>query len=179
MIRTDLDIPVFQYETEGDVGGTGTFAMARQPDSRRLVTWEVAGTAHADDAIANTGQRSTGVTSFDIIAVCGGVREHRAARRGAAHSLTRRSDAWVASGKQPPSAPVLETNGATCSSATPTTTHVGGVRTPGRRTAPTATLLSVHQSENRICRLFGSTDPVDARSGSRSSIRRTPTTSPR
>ena len=82
IIRTDLDIPVFQFETEGDVSGTGQFVLARQPNSRRLRTWEVAGTAHADDSIATAGKRALGVKSFDIVAVCGG-GQHRAARRGA------------------------------------------------------------------------------------------------
>ena len=53
-IRADLNVPVFQFETESDVPGlssgvTGVgFSVSRQPDSPMLRTWEVAGTAHAD-----------------------------------------------------------------------------------------------------------------------------------
>ncbi|MEW9552451.1 alpha/beta hydrolase domain-containing protein [Nonomuraea sp. NPDC050783] len=44
-IRTDTAVPVFQIESETDVR---TFADARQPDTSRIRTWEVAGTSHAD-----------------------------------------------------------------------------------------------------------------------------------
>lgn len=44
-IRTDTVVPVFQIESETDVR---TFADARQPDTSRVRTWEVAGTSHAD-----------------------------------------------------------------------------------------------------------------------------------
>ncbi|NUP80108.1 MAG: hypothetical protein HOV96_21445, partial [Nonomuraea sp.] len=44
-IRADTAVPVFQIESETDVR---TFADARQPDSSRVRTWEVAGTSHAD-----------------------------------------------------------------------------------------------------------------------------------
>src|SRR5262245_33777931 len=43
-LRTDLDVPVLQFETETDLNAG--FIAARQPDTRRLRTWEVAGTAH-------------------------------------------------------------------------------------------------------------------------------------
>src|SRR5215469_862340 len=51
-IRADLGVPVFQFETESDVlglaPGTPPFSAAREPDTAKLRTWEVAGTAHAD-----------------------------------------------------------------------------------------------------------------------------------
>jgi hypothetical protein len=48
-IRGDLTAPVFQVLTETDMYGIGpSFPPARQADSRRLRTWEIAGTAHAD-----------------------------------------------------------------------------------------------------------------------------------
>ncbi len=47
-IRTDLTVPV-QVQTETDMFGIGApFPPARQPDTSRLRTWEIAGTAHAD-----------------------------------------------------------------------------------------------------------------------------------
>ncbi len=50
----DLTVPVFQFETETDVlgiahGPHALFAPARQPDTARFASWEVAGTAHADE----------------------------------------------------------------------------------------------------------------------------------
>jgi hypothetical protein len=47
LIRTDLDVPVMLVESETDLTLLG-YANARQPDTDRLKTWEVAGTAHAD-----------------------------------------------------------------------------------------------------------------------------------
>jgi hypothetical protein len=48
-LRTDLDVPVFVLETEGDVLSEGlAYAPARQPDTRLLRIWEVTGTAHGD-----------------------------------------------------------------------------------------------------------------------------------
>ena len=49
-IRTDMTDPVLQFETETDLFRLG-FAAARQDDSDILRTWEVAGTAHADQSI--------------------------------------------------------------------------------------------------------------------------------
>jgi hypothetical protein len=46
-VRTDLDVPVFLFETETDLTLLG-YAHARQPDTDRVRTWEVAGLAHAD-----------------------------------------------------------------------------------------------------------------------------------
>lgn len=53
-IRTDLTVPVFQVVTEtelfelGDGPGPRSFVAARQPDTDRIRTWEIAGTAHSD-----------------------------------------------------------------------------------------------------------------------------------
>ncbi|RAY16437.1 hypothetical protein DPM19_06070 [Actinomadura craniellae] len=44
-IRTDTTIPIFQIESETDIG---SFSDARQTDTSRIRTWEVAGTSHAD-----------------------------------------------------------------------------------------------------------------------------------
>jgi hypothetical protein len=46
-IRTDLQIAVFMFETQTDVIEFG-YAGAQQPNTRKIRTWEVAGTAHGD-----------------------------------------------------------------------------------------------------------------------------------
>jgi hypothetical protein len=61
-------------------------------------------------------------------------------------------------GRQPPEPPELETDGSELV-RDEDNNAIGGVRTPDVD-APTAALLSVHQSENRICRLFGQTIPL-------------------
>ena len=47
-IRTDAGAPVFMFQTETDLGPLLGFVPPRQPDSDRVCTWEVAGTAHGD-----------------------------------------------------------------------------------------------------------------------------------
>jgi hypothetical protein len=46
-IRTDLHVPVLLFETEADLLGLG-YVTARQPATKYVREWEVAGTAHAD-----------------------------------------------------------------------------------------------------------------------------------
>ncbi len=59
-IRDDLNAPVMQIEAENDMFGL-RFYSARQPDTKMLVTWEMAGTAHADQCTIDYGRRSNGV----------------------------------------------------------------------------------------------------------------------
>lgn len=53
-VRSDLQVPVFQIETETDMYGlsddnlAASFPAARQPDTDKLRTWEIAGTSHSD-----------------------------------------------------------------------------------------------------------------------------------
>lgn len=59
-IRTDLDQPVLQLETETDVTLLG-FGQVRQPDSASIATWEVAGAAHGDNTLLVAGNESARV----------------------------------------------------------------------------------------------------------------------
>jgi hypothetical protein len=156
-IRTDLDVPVFQFETEGDVAGALQFLPARQPDTDRLVTWEVAGTAHADDSIAEYGRRSAGV-GFDIIAICGATNTgpHGEVLRAGFVAFTR----WIDDGTKPPASPLLATTDGTLA-RDEYGNALGGIRTPDVD-APIATLLGVNDKPNAICRLFGDTIPFTA-----------------
>ena len=56
-IRSDITEPVMQIETETDLIGLG-FYGARQPDTDLLRTWELAGTAHADQSTVDYGVES-------------------------------------------------------------------------------------------------------------------------
>ena len=73
-IRDDLDDPVMQVETETDLFGLGFYA-ARQPDTEMLRTWEIAGTAHADQCTLDYGFESGRQYEHDDRA-----RLHRAVR---------------------------------------------------------------------------------------------------
>ena len=66
LIRTDLDVPVFLFETETDLTLLG-YARSQQPDSKFVHTWEVAGTSHADAHLIRVvigGPRDPSVGSF-------------------------------------------------------------------------------------------------------------------
>ncbi len=57
LIRTDLDVPVFVFQTESDVAGGFT---ARQPDTNLFRQWEAAGTSHFDHYGLSIGPSDTG-----------------------------------------------------------------------------------------------------------------------
>jgi hypothetical protein len=66
LIRTDLDVPVFLFETETDLTLLG-YARSQQPDSKFVHTWEVAGTSHVDAYLIRAvigGPRDPNVGSF-------------------------------------------------------------------------------------------------------------------
>src|SRR5262245_61777713 len=63
-IRDDLDVPVLILATETDLVTLGFFA-ARQPDSRHVRTWEMAGTAHDDAYGLSVGPGDPGPAATD------------------------------------------------------------------------------------------------------------------
>jgi hypothetical protein len=111
-IRADLRTPVMQTQTETDLFGL-RFFPARQPDTDRLRTWELAGTAHADkftlDYGIASGHEWDPDVNFDLAAVCGRVNDGpqtwsiRAAFNGLA--------TWADGGPAPAPAPVIEVTG--------------------------------------------------------------------
>jgi hypothetical protein len=58
MIRNDVDVPVFVFETETDVAGSNL--ADRQPDTNLFRLWEVAGTSHYDNYGLSIGPEDTG-----------------------------------------------------------------------------------------------------------------------
>ena len=117
LIRTDLDVPVFAFQTESDVAGG--FA-ARQPDTDLFRLWEAAGTSHFDHyglsigpsdigdgqgAVANLEAMQHPTTSPGPGAEC-----TLPINTGGAHWLLNSAiywlNQWVTNGTPPPSAPV-------------------------------------------------------------------------
>ncbi|MEZ5244886.1 MAG: alpha/beta hydrolase domain-containing protein [Acidimicrobiales bacterium] len=159
--RTDLADPILWFQTETDVARA--FA-ARQPDTDLLVTWEVAGAAHADISQLVWGNASGREIEPDRVLpdfteLCGPINE------GPQPVVLRRawSDlvAWVVDGTPPAAAPELEiVDGRIARDELGIA--LGGIRTPDVD-VPRA----VHTGESRpgasvICSLFGSTTPLDA-----------------
>jgi hypothetical protein len=160
-IRTDLAEPVLQFETETDLVRLG-FVAARQPDTATVATWEVAGTAHADQSTLDYGAASGAAWDspggFDPSAMCGAVNTgpQGPVLRAALAALR----AWVVEGTPPPPSPRLEvTGGAIARDADGIA--IGGIRTPPVD-APVATLSGVTEAESVFCSLFGTTVPFSA-----------------
>lgn len=169
-VRTDLDVPVMMVEAETDLTVLG-YANARQPDTDRVRTWEVAGTAHADSETLRAvlgGPRDPGV---GMILGCGPVNSgpHKEVLRAAVHHLV----GWVGGGDAPPEGERIEmADGDEPAIARDERGNaIGGVRNP-MVDVPAATLTGdppgdgtvddVVGSSDGICLLFGQTIPFDA-----------------
>ena len=173
LIRTDLGVPVFVFQTETDTRGT------RQPDTSTFRQWEVAGSAHADMYTLGIGQFDTGLDNtaalalFDrmlhptndplpgILPPCG-LPVNSGPHHWTLQAATRALNQWVTDGTAPPTAPGLTTTGL------PTAPLVidangnatGGVRSP-HVDAPVAAIRGTGQPpSNLFCSLFGTTTPL-------------------
>ena len=182
LIRTDLRDPVLVFLTETDVGPLGA-AAARQPDTKRVRTWEVAGTAHAD---AYTGQLSfadagDGEAERSLLDVTnpsrGPLSCDTPVNSGPQYAVLMAAvshlEEWVRDGTPPPTSPRIEVTPGPAST-------VGGASVPsfvitrdadgnalgGIRTAfvdaPRSALTGEFNSGGTFCRLFGTTTPFDA-----------------
>ena len=148
-IRDDVDVPVFMFETETDVGPLLNYAVARQPDTDLIRTWEVAGTAHADAHLVGR----------DFSLCPGGINDgpqHYVAKAAMAALLT-----WIADGVEPPSAEPIRTDGSTIV-RDEAGLALGGVRTPSVDVPTSALSGEGPPGSELLCRLFGSSTPFDA-----------------
>jgi hypothetical protein len=146
-IRTDLDVPVFMFETQTDLIELG-YAAAAQPDTPDIRTWEVAGTSHADSYLLGSAASLLGCTT--------------PINDGPQHVVVQAAFAdfvqWVTHGTPPPSPLPFK-----LSSVHPARLAldrygnvVGGVRTPAVD-VPVSTLSGAAPSgTSLICSLFGS-----------------------
>ena len=109
-IRSDLRVPVLILATETDLTGLH-FYEALQPDTDRLHTWQMAGTAHVDQSTLDYGVasgRQWDKTSVipDFTKLCGSLNDgpERYIVRAAFAALS----AWVVNGKPPPPSPAIK-----------------------------------------------------------------------
>jgi hypothetical protein len=156
-IRSDLDVPVLQLETETDLVTLG-FLAARQPDTDLLRTWEVAGTAHADASLLEYGAKSRGAEiEFDLKDFLPSINTgpQREVLRAAFVALV----AWVRDGTAPASAPPIEIDADGRLQRDADGNVLGGVRTPAVD-APIATHTGESDSPEIMFQLFGASDPL-------------------
>jgi hypothetical protein len=163
-IRTDLDVPVLDVQTEGDMV-TLRAHLTHQPPSVRYRRWEIAGAAHAESArwIAEVPP------PLDMGAGCKdpiNSAPHHAVVKAALRALTR----WVRDGAAPGQSPAIEL--ADPAAADPVVRDTfgnakGGIRLPEIE-APTATLdgrrndvAAPAPGAQNFCFLFGHTVPLE------------------
>ncbi len=150
LIRTDLTVPVFMFETQTDLIGLG-YASAQQPNTSLIRTWEVAGTSHADSYLVGPAASALGCTG--------------SINNGPQHEVVQAAftafTKWVNRGTQPPRPPPFR-----LSSTDPATLALdahgnvlGGVRTPAVD-VPVSTLSGAAPAgTSTLCSLFGSSTP--------------------
>lgn len=161
-IRADITDPVLQVQTETDLFGLD-FYGARQPDTDLLRTWEIAGSAHADqftvDYGVESGREWNTTTDVDFTALCG-LLNTGPLRLVVSRAVVALND-WIVDGVAPANAQVIEVqNGAIVRDDNGNA--VGGIRTPAVD-APISSLSGEpDEGESVICTLFGSTAPLDA-----------------
>lgn len=171
MIRNDLDVPVFVFETETDVFNSNT--TDRQPDTNLFRLWEVAGSSHFDYYGLAIGPTDTGSGQGAVANLAamqnptstpGGLFScNLPINTGGTHWVLNAAvywlNQWVVNGIAPPTAPYLQV---TSTSPVVFTKDAngnteGGVRSP-QVDAPIAALGGVGNSP-AFCSLFGSTVP--------------------
>ena len=182
VIRTDVNVPVMIFFTETDLAPAGG-AAARQPDTKRVHTWEVAGTAHADSytgliAFSDVGDGQAEKALLDVTNLSRGPLNcatpvNAGPQYAVLMAAISQLDQWVRTGTPPPTAPRLSvTDGpvATVSGQSSPTyvltrdehgNALGGVRTPFVD-APRAAITGELNSGGTFCRLFGTTTAFDA-----------------
>lgn len=156
-VRTDLTAPTFVVQTETDVPGS---AAARQPDTSKLVRWELAGTAHGDQWAFDLGRptirKSAGSAAPEPGCAVGSAPFNDGPGHYSMNAALRHLASWAQGGPRPPSGPALNTDQRDPS----TGLAVGGIRLPDV-TVPTRTLTGMRDTTGSgvFCGLYGARDP--------------------
>jgi hypothetical protein len=159
-IRSDLNVPVFQFQTETDVlgglGGPGGVDY-RQPDTDTLRTWEIAGTSHADQFLLDYDAAlagDSGAPTQSCMDINTGPQHW--AEDGAVAAL----QAWLKNGTPPAKGdPLVIADGGGYAKDSIGNT-LGGVRT-----AAVDVPISILSGQSKgsggiLCALFGNTTPL-------------------
>ena len=163
-IRTDIDVPVFDLQTEGDMVALRSH-LTRQDPSPRYRRWELAGAAHAETprwVVEEPPPLDRGQGCRAPV----NAAPHHAFVKAGLRALTR----WVRDGVAPPQSPAIELSDS--AAADPIVRDSfgnakGGVRLPEVE-APTATIDGTRNDVEKpapgaqnFCFLFGQTVPFD------------------
>jgi hypothetical protein len=175
--RPDLRVPLINVITETDlIGGPRSgYYLARQPDNERLRTWELAGTAHADNYIIQVGRIDTGFASLaDIVAAYAptnkvmGAELARPINFAPQHHYVLQAalaalHGWVRTGEPAPTAPRIELSDANPPQLVLDASGLarGGVRTPWVD-VPIARTTGLSNEDAWLLSLFGTGELFDA-----------------
>jgi Alpha/beta hydrolase domain len=162
-LRTDLAVKVFKVNTENDVLLLGE-AAARQPDSDRLRTWEIAGTSHVSFQSAVFRRElliRDGLPQADTT-VCSLPALSHIPTRYVLNAVYGHLVRWIVDGSAPPIAPRIDLISVSPAVAARDTfgNALGGIRL-AQHAVPTATNTGVNSGPG-FCFLFGSHVPFDA-----------------
>jgi Alpha/beta hydrolase domain len=168
--RADLRVPVLCVESETDLIALGYLA-ARQEDSRSLVTWEIAGTSHADMYTLSAGPIDSGLLSVEELARAWvpareimGMHFDQPVNAGPRHYVLNAAashlDRWARDGTRPPAGQRLATRAGALSPDGHGNAR-GGIRTP-HVDVPIAVLSGLGNGGDPISFLCGSTAAFDA-----------------
>lgn len=173
-IRTDIDVPVFTFETEYDVDVLG-YADARQPDAKNFRLWEMAGGSHQDSyaasgtALTDLGDGSAEVKLLDPAqATTGALNCAEPINAGNQYAVVQSAlahlDTWVRKGTAPPKLARIKTTGS--GEAVEITRDDLGIARGGLRTpiveVPLAANIGDAGNTPDFCRVFGHSRPFDA-----------------
>jgi hypothetical protein len=154
-IRDDLSDPVLQFEAETDIGRG--FWAARQPDTDMLRTWEVVGTAHADQSILDSTGDLAEAFGLDLGEICPVINDGPMAEvlRAAFDGLRL----WVVDGEPAPSAePIEDDEGVIARDELGIA--LGGVRSPPVDAPRVVLSGDPVPNSSVICSLFGSMQDI-------------------
>ena len=150
-IRTDIGVPVLMMITETDET-FGGYYQARQPDTRFIRLWDVAGASHADSYIVTAQElKSLGCTSVD-----------EAPSHFIFEAALSAINTWMVTGSPPPSAPRMEVqvvDGTPTVQTNTSGTAIGGIQGPWERVPIAAYSNTTPPGSAGFCVLFGSTRP--------------------
>jgi len=150
-IRTDIGVPVLTMITETDES-FGQYYRARQPDTRSIRLWDVAGASHADSYIVAPSELgSLGCSSVD-----------EAPSHFVFEAALSAVNDWMRTGTPPPPAPrmdVAEVNGTPTVQDDGSGTAIGGIQGPWERVPVAAYSGKAPAGGPGFCLLFGTTHP--------------------
>jgi Alpha/beta hydrolase domain len=148
-IRTDIGVPVLMMITETDET-FGQYYRARQPDTRFIRLWDVAGASHADSYIVTPQSlQSLGCSSVD-----------EAPSHFVFEAALSAVNTWMHSGKPPPSARRMEVEdvgGTLTVQSSDRGTAIGGIQGPWEEVPVAAYSSTTPPGSAGFCVLFGST----------------------